>query len=164
MPETWLSLPDNTPIEAWGPEAAALRPRGKSRSNSSVQMPSDPDSRGAIGWKRCQRCDGQRARAGLSGRPTPSAALPRRLRSGWQRGSARGVSGAIGKRGTFSGDRGRSGVGKLMSLGCDTRAHGLTPEHTETHEVCTPYKTPQSNIYSRNMLYSSRKRVVVALQ
>jgi len=35
------------------------------------------------------------------------------LQSSWQeRGSARGVSGAIGKRGTFSGDRGRSGVGK----------------------------------------------------
>ncbi len=33
-------------------------------------------------------------------------------RSGRERGSARGVSGAIDKRGTFSGDRGRSGVGK----------------------------------------------------
>ena len=47
--------------------------------------------------------------SGLSGRAAPGAASHSRLPV---RGSARGASGAIAERGTFSGDRGRWCIGK----------------------------------------------------
>jgi len=98
MLEYWLSLPDSTSIEPKGPDAAALSPGGKSRSNNFVQMPSDPDSRGASRWKR-EAMPALRRTEGASGSQRASDAQ----RSAPQQAPERAA--AWERPGRFRGDR-----------------------------------------------------------